>query len=73
MSPPATAAQLSERKGFSRRGEARWTARATTSLPVPESPSTRTENAVSATRSISFRTFPTAAERPMISGYSWRS
>ena len=48
------AAQLSLRKGRSRRAERAWMARATSSLPVPLSPQTNTRQRVGAAISISW-------------------
>jgi hypothetical protein len=47
-----TAAQLTATKGCSRRGDRWWSARATSSLPVPDSPVMSTVASLSATRLI---------------------
>ena len=49
-------AQLMAMKGFSRRGDRLWMARATISLPVPDSPVMATEALAGATFSISSNT-----------------
>ena len=60
------APQLIATKGWSRRGPWSWMARATTSLPVPLSPVTRTVVRVGATFSTSWRTSSMAGEAPRI-------
>jgi hypothetical protein len=44
-----SAAQLMARNGPARRGDSAWSARATSSLPVPVSPRTSTVSSVAAT------------------------
>ena len=56
------AAQLSARKGKSRRGELKWIARATSSLPTPLSPKMSTVARSGATRRIRSRTARIAGE-----------
>ena len=55
-SSDGSAAQLTFTKVLSRRGDEEWTARATSSLPVPLSPRIRTVTSVSATRLMRSRT-----------------
>ena len=66
-SPSESAAQLTATKRWSRRGPAAWMARATSSLPVPVSPSMRTVVRELATRAISSSTLRIAALSPTIS------
>src|SRR5450756_1105066 len=61
-----SAPQLSATNGRSRRGELKWMARATSSLPVPESPVTRIVLVVEATVSIRRNTATIASLRPMM-------
>lgn len=71
--------QLTEMKGPSLRGEAKWMALATISLPVPDSPVMSTVEREGAARSTSSSTAPMTLERPMIlctakrSSRFWRS
>ncbi len=60
------APQLIARKRSLRRGLARWMALATSSLPVPLSPMTRTVERVGATIRICSKRRSMGAERPMM-------
>ena len=60
------AAQFSETNGFFRRGPLKWTARATSSLPVPLSPVIRTGAELSVTLSTRLRIVSILGERVMI-------
>ncbi len=66
ISVPGSAEQLTATKGSERRALASWSARATSSLPVPVSPRMRTVAFASATRRIRCRTFSMAREDPAI-------
>ena len=61
-----SAPQLSATNGRSRRGELKWIARATSSLPVPDSPVIRIVLVVPATVSISRKTAAITSLRPMM-------
>ena len=67
-----TAPQLTATNGRSRRSELKWIARATSSLPVPDSPPTSTVLLVLATISIVENTACIASLRPMMLENSWR-
>ena len=56
MSEGVNAVQLTVRSGLSRKDESRWMARATNSLPVPDSPRTSTVVGAGATRATSSAT-----------------
>ena len=58
--------QLTDTKGPSLRGEAKWMARATSSLPVPDSPWMSTVLRLGAALSTMRSTFIMALERPMM-------
>ena len=60
------AAQLTLTKGRVARGLLRWIARATSSLPVPDSPVTSTEARVGAARPIASCTDRIGGEEPTI-------
>ncbi len=60
------AAQLMGMKGLSARREHSWTARATSSLPVPDSPRMATVAVEGATRWISSRSCRIAGSLPMM-------
>ena len=65
MSSGEIAPQLTTMNGRSRRAEASWIPRATSSLPLPVSPSIRTGTSDAATRRIVATSFRTWAEPPI--------
>ncbi len=66
--PSGRAPQLTTTIGLRRRGEAAWIARATTSLPVPDSPVTSTVESDWATFCTSSSTWRMAGEAPRKGG-----
>ena len=59
------AAQFTVMKGRPARGELSWMARATSSLPVPDSPTTRTVTSVGAVRPMALNTSSISGLAPM--------
>ena len=70
-SPDGSAAQLTLTITWLRRGLSRWMAWAMSSLPVPVSPRTSTEESVGATCSTRRSTFRMAALCPVTSPCGW--
>ena len=64
-SSAGTAAQFIFTKGWARRGDSSWMARATSSLPVPFSPRIRMGTSAGAARSTSARSAAIAGVSPM--------
>ena len=73
MSSSGIAAQFTWISGLSRRWLPRWSARATSSLPVPLSPVISTVAGVGAARSMVSRSLRIAGESPISSSGWWRS
>ena len=69
ISSPGIAAQFTSTNGLLARGDSRWIARATSSLPVPFSPVMSTRASVGATFSMLLHHLPHGDARPTI---SWR-